>query len=180
MANQATGKRPPAKERNPSRLRHEIRPNSTDDNRDNQEDVVQAPHSDTIVCDTQLDISRHATGRMESKCPEMDSTEPPLSPKSRVTLERFAATKKISIPESDAILFRTFHKEPVETGGKLALRSQAFSYGQAIRTTSQIDTNIGPVEPQPTSHTTSPLSTKDEKRDRKAHGKANASLLRTD
>ncbi|USP79560.1 uncharacterized protein yc1106_06834 [Curvularia clavata] len=169
MTDQATSEKPPAKERKPSRLRYEIRLDSTNDDRDSQGNVVQAPHSDTIVFDTQLDISGHATEHMERKDPEPEFTEPPLSPKSRVTLERFAATKKTTIPETDTILFKTFSKELVEPGSKLALLSQTFSYGRAIRTTNPTNTKIGPVEPQPTAHTASPSSTNEEMSNRKAH-----------
>ncbi|CAI9626467.1 unnamed protein product [Alternaria burnsii] len=91
MAGQAGEGEQLPKKQNPSRLRNEVRPQSTDDERDRTSTAIQVPNSDTIVPETQ---PGHA-GEFHRDDPVADNeSEFSLSPNSAALLERTAVTKK--------------------------------------------------------------------------------------
>lgn len=177
MADQATRRKPPTKEKRPSRLRHEIRPESTDGKKDDKGGTAQEPHNDMIMLGTQLDGNRNVDRHMQNKDPRSDFTEAPLSPNSQLTLERFKAPKKTIVSESDPILFKPLTKELSETGGGPALPFQPFSYERVIRTISETNTKRNSTELLPIASATSPSSTNEERSEQISHGELNTRLL---
>jgi hypothetical protein len=128
MVDQAAREKPAMKEQKPSRLRQEVRPESTDDETDGHSRVVQVPHSDMVILDTQIDHSRHANQPLESHDPKLNMPEAPLSPNSQSTLNRFGATKKASVFDSDPTIFKTFTKTSLDIGNGSSQTFQPFSY----------------------------------------------------
>ncbi|KAJ5063592.1 hypothetical protein J3E74DRAFT_287879 [Bipolaris maydis] len=128
MADQAARRRMLAKGQKPSRLRHEVRPDSAGDKRESHNPVVQEPHSDVVIPDSQSDPSRHAKESLECHHPTSDLLDVPLSPNSLATLNRFGASKKISVLESDSAIFKTFTKNPLEFESASVFAPHVFSH----------------------------------------------------
>lgn len=128
MADQAARRRMLAKGQKPSRLRHEVRPDSAGDKRESHNPVVQEPYSDVVIPDSQSDPSRHAKESLECHHPTSDLLDVPLSPNSLVTLNRFGASKKISVLESDSAIFKTFTKNPLEFESASVFAPHVFSH----------------------------------------------------
>ncbi|CAO2647639.1 Nn.00g085610.m01.CDS01 [Neocucurbitaria sp. VM-36] len=122
----------PAKRLKPSRLRNEIRPESTDDERGSVKHIIQEPDSETHIPATQLgqnDGMDHQTDYAE---------EVLLSPNSAAVLERNAIKKTVgpSAPAPCAIPFLT--KESLGLGSNSALSpSLFFAFGQARKASSR-------------------------------------------
>jgi hypothetical protein len=132
-----------AKRHKPSRLRNEIRPESTNDKRDTQKHVVQVPHSDTIVLETQLDDN----GRFDATDFDLgltnkpDDGEVPLSPRSAAMLERNTATKKTQPPESTPLTIKLLSK--IDFSKRVDSSSvPSFSFGRPTKASSKTSPNV--------------------------------------
>lgn len=159
MADQAARRRMPAKGQKPSRLRHEIRPESAEDKRESHSHVVQEPHSDVVIPNTQTDSSRHAKEHLEIRDSTSDLSDIPLSPNSLGTLSRFGTSKKTSVLESDPAIFKTFTKNPPEIESASVFTPHVFSHKR------------------PTVHKSSKSSSNQESRKQESHGREDAVFL---
>ncbi|KAF1829285.1 hypothetical protein BDW02DRAFT_561435 [Decorospora gaudefroyi] len=111
--------------RKPSRLRHEIRPDSTDDERDCKKHVVHIPDSDIAVPQTQIAYDDHASDSGRGLDNDVEDGEP-LSPGSAAVLERNLVTKKTETPESNSYTFKLLSKEVLGLGDTSASSSPSF------------------------------------------------------
>lgn len=132
MADQTARSRMPLKGQKPSRLRHEIRTDSADDRGESHNPAVQEPHSDVVIPDTQFDSSRYAKESLASHDPTSDLPDIPLSPNSLATLNRFGASKKTSVLDSDLVIFKTFTKNPLEIESVSAFTPHVFSHRRPV------------------------------------------------
>ena len=122
----------PAKRLKPSRLRNEIRPESTNNEGGSVKLIIQEPDSETLIPETQLGLNDgidHQTDYGE---------EVLLSPNSVAVLERNAIKKPTGplAPAPCAIQFLT--KEALGLGSNSALlTSPSFAFGQARKSSSK-------------------------------------------
>ena len=127
------------KEQNPSRLRNEVRPQSTDDERDRRSTAVQVPNSDTIVPETQ---PGHA-GDFHRDDPVADNeSEFSLSPNSAALLERTAVTKKTETTQCISFFGKLLSRNPIGRNDSSATAAPspnpfAISYPQAKNVSSK-------------------------------------------
>ncbi|KAG9187532.1 hypothetical protein G6011_05403 [Alternaria panax] len=91
MAETADKDRPLPKKQRPSRLRNQVHPESTDDERDRNKNTVHAPNSETVIPETQPD--RDGNYHHDDPGPDNES-DSSLSPNSAAFLERTAVKKK--------------------------------------------------------------------------------------
>jgi hypothetical protein len=150
---QGNGKQPPTR-RKPSGLRHELRPDSTDDERETKKHIVQVPHSDTVVPETQPDHEE----RFNNFSRDFDNVtyygdDVPLSPNSLAVLERTAVTKKPEVLESTSFTVRLLSKEAFSKGESSASSTTpTFSFGQARKDLSRSPPKEEVAAPQPIAH----------------------------
>jgi hypothetical protein len=110
MAGEAGNGEQLPKKQNHSRLRNEVRPQSTDDERDRTGTAVQVPNSDTIVPETQ---PSHV-GDFHHDDPVADNeSEFSLSPNSAALLERTAVTKKTETTQCVPFFGKLLSRNPV-------------------------------------------------------------------
>ncbi|CAN9289314.1 unnamed protein product [Alternaria alternata] len=127
------------KEQNPSRLRNEVRPESTDDERDRRSTAIQVPNSDTIVPETQ---PGHA-GDFHCGDPVADNeSEFSLSPNSVALLERTAVTKKTETTQCIPFFGKLLSRNPIGRNDSSASAAPspnpfAISYSQARKVSSK-------------------------------------------
>ncbi|CAN9360182.1 unnamed protein product [Alternaria alternata] len=127
------------KEQNPSRLRNEVRPESTDDERDPRSTAIQVPNSDTIVPETQ---PGHA-GDFHCGDPVADNeSEFSLSPNSVALLERTAVTKKTETTQCIPFFGKLLSRNPIGRNDSSASAAPspnpfAISYSQARKVSSK-------------------------------------------
>lgn len=101
-----------------SKLRNEIHPESTDDERDKRKYVAQEPDSDTVIPETPL--ARHRQLEREAS----------LSPKARAVVECNVVKKKPRASNPSPVAFRLFTKESIGIGDRtFTPASSSFSYG---------------------------------------------------
>ncbi|KAI4685944.1 uncharacterized protein J4E88_003781 [Alternaria novae-zelandiae] len=98
------GKQVPKRQK-PSRLRHEVRPESTDDERDRKKPVPQEPDSDAIVPETQPNQDGYYVRNDFTPEREPDLSDLPTSPGTAELLQRTAVTKKADIHTSTWVPF---------------------------------------------------------------------------
>ena len=137
----------PVKRHKPSRLRNEIRPESTDDERRSERRTILEPHSDTVIPDTQPEQNERIENQSDY------GEEVLLSPNSAAMLERNAVkkTKEPSGPASFAI--RLLTKETFGLGASPASSSSpSFSFGQATK----VPSKIPPKDETATTQSTTP------------------------
>ena len=106
------GKQVPRRQK-PSRLRHEVRPESTDDERDRKKPAPQEPDSDAIVPETQPNQDGHYIRDDFTPEREPDLDELLTSPGTAELLQRTAVTKKADTHTSSWVpyVFSTRTKE---------------------------------------------------------------------
>ena len=95
----------------PSRLRHEVRPESTDDERDGKKPIIQEPLSDSIVPETQPDHNGYFIRDDNGPDHEPDLSNLPTSPSATAFLERTTVTKKAEVSERVALAFKPLSRE---------------------------------------------------------------------
>ncbi|KAF1850209.1 uncharacterized protein K460DRAFT_350291 [Cucurbitaria berberidis CBS 394.84] len=122
----------PAKTHKPSRLRNEVRPESTDDERDVEKHNIQVPHSDSVIPDTQLQQDERIDGVGHRFDKRSDyGEEVPLSPNSADIIERNAVRKMTEALEPAPFTIKLLTKEGCGSRGTPApSTSSAFSFGQ--------------------------------------------------
>lgn len=127
MAELSAGKQP-AKRFQPSRLRHEVQVESTDDESALEAGPVQAPDSQTVVPETQLE--RHQDN--ESNYGD------PLSPSSVALLDRNTSKKSSQTTHPTFFPVKLFSKESPFNGSISAPASSVgFSFGQPKKAASK-------------------------------------------
>ena len=109
------GKQVPKRQK-PSRLRHEVRPESTDDERDRKKPAPQEPDSDAIVPETQPNQDGYYVRNDFTPEREPDLSDLPTSPGTAELLQRTAVTKKADIHTSSWVPF-AFSTRTKETPG---------------------------------------------------------------
>ena len=91
--------KPPAKRHPPSRLKFEVHAESTDDERVPEDRFIQAPDSQTVIPETQLD---HHQDNGRGNDNESDIGDP-LTPRSAAVIDKFAIQKKQDVSEPFAV-----------------------------------------------------------------------------
>jgi hypothetical protein len=160
----------PAKHHKPSRLRHEVRPDSTDDEREAKKakkPVVQEPDSDTVVPETQLDHDGHYNDSNRGLDVQSDyGYDIPMSPNSLAMLERVAVAKKPEAPESTPFTVKLLSKMDFAPNDSSASSvTPFFSFGQARKSPSKTPPKEEVAASQSTAHaslTSPPLEQRDE------------------
>ena len=128
------GKQVPKRQK-PSRLRHEVRPESTDDERDRKKPAPQEPDSDAIVPETQPNQDGYYVRHDFTPEREPDLSDLPTSPGTAELLQRTAVTKKADTHTSSWVpyVFSTRTKETPElkiTSGSVDVPAFAFTRSQ--------------------------------------------------
>jgi hypothetical protein len=132
MAELPAGKQP-AKRLKPSRLKYEVRAESTDDEKLSEAGPVQVPDSQTIVPETQLEH------QLDHKSKHGD----PLSPFSAALLDRNTHKKSSQIIDSSSFPVRLFSKESFFNGSSPGpVSSVGFSFGQPKKAASKIPPKV--------------------------------------
>ncbi|KAJ4378000.1 hypothetical protein N0V83_000830 [Neocucurbitaria cava] len=132
MADPPPKGRKPTKRLKPSRLRNEIRPESTDDERDPQRLTIQVPHSDTIIPETQLGQTEGSDHRSDY------GDDMLLSPNSAAVLKRNAVKKAIGPSVSAPCAITLLTKEALGLGNtSQPSPSFSFSFGHARKSQSK-------------------------------------------
>jgi hypothetical protein len=145
------GKQPPERHK-PSRLRHEIRLDSPDDERESKEHVVQEPNSDTVVPETQLDYNGHYNDFNRGFDAHSDyGDDIPLSPNSLAVLKRTAVTKKPEALEPTPFTIKLLSKAGLNDNSASSV-TPAFSFGQAKKASSKTPPKEGVAASQSTAH----------------------------
>jgi hypothetical protein len=135
MAEPPAGKQP-AKRLKPSRLKYEVRAESTDDENLSEAGPVQLPESQTVVPETQLEH------HLDHKSKHGD----PLSPSSAALLDRNTHEKSSQIIDFTSFPVRLFSKEPFSNGSSAApVSSVGFSFGQPKKAASKTPPKIEAV-----------------------------------
>lgn len=138
MADPPPKGRRPTKRLKPSRLRNEIRPESTDDERDPQRHTIQVPHNDTIIPETQLGQTEGSDHR--SDCGD----DMLLSPNSAAVLKRNTVEKVIGPSASAPCAIKLLTKEAFELRGtSQSSPSFSFSFGHARKAQSKTSPTEG-------------------------------------
>jgi len=109
------GKQVPKRQK-PSRLRHEVRPESTDDERDRKKPAPQEPDSDAIVPETQPNQDGYYVRNDFTPEYEPNFDNLPTSPGTAELLHRTAVTKKADTHTSSWVPF-AFNTRAKETPG---------------------------------------------------------------
>ncbi|KAI4710840.1 hypothetical protein J4E89_004430 [Alternaria sp. Ai002NY15] len=109
------GKQVPRRQK-PSRLRHEVRTESTDDERDRKKPAPQEPDSDAIVPETQPNQDGYYVRNDFTPEREPDLSDLPTSPGTAELLQRTAVTKKADTHTSSWVPF-AFSTRTKETPG---------------------------------------------------------------
>jgi hypothetical protein len=127
------------KEQNLSRLRNEVRPESTDDERDRTSTVVQVPNSDTIIPETQ---PSHVENFHHDDPVADNESEFSLSPNSAALLERTAVTKKTETTQCVPFFGKLLSRNPIgrnDSSASAAPSSNPFatSYSQTRKVSSK-------------------------------------------
>jgi hypothetical protein len=121
----------PAKRLKLSRLRHEIRPDSTDDERETKKHDVQEPDSDTVVPETQLDYDGHYGFNHGLENESDHGEDVPLSPNALALIERTAVKKTTEAPDASLFTFRPLSKEIFSLlDNSASSTTPSFSFGQ--------------------------------------------------
>jgi hypothetical protein len=132
MAELPAGKQP-AKRLKPSRLKYQVRSESTDDEKLSEAGPVQAPDSQTVIPETQLEH------HLDHKPKHGD----PLSPSSAALLDRNTHKKSSQMIDSTSFPVRLFSKEPFFNGSSLGpVSSVGFSFGQPKKAASKTPPNV--------------------------------------
>lgn len=111
----------PAKRQPPSRLRHEVRPDSTDDERAPDDTSMLVCDSQTVVPETQLEYA-HTGGRGGDN--ESDYGEP-LTPTSAAIVDKLAVKKGPAKADLPPIGFQLFSKVSIEPDVRFSFASHA-------------------------------------------------------
>ncbi|KAL1801309.1 hypothetical protein ACET3X_001651 [Alternaria dauci] len=135
MAGKARRSEHPPKRQKLSRLRNEVRPESTDDEWDRRNNIVQVPNSDTVVSGTQPDHG--GDSYHEDPIPDNQS-DISLSPNSAALLERTAVTKKTKKIEHIPFSINLLSRNPIGMNDSSASAAPspnpfAMSYSQTKR-----------------------------------------------
>ena len=152
MAEQAGRGKNSAKRHKPSRLRQEVRPDSTDDERDSERRTVQQPDSDTIVPETQIDdiprLDEHINGDDEA-----GGAGDPLMEDDQATIARLGIRKKATTSKPDQA-FELFSKKPSGSSDIPVSSLPAFSFAPPRQILNKTPLKGDAADPHLTSHAT--------------------------
>lgn len=113
----------------PSGLRNEVCVESTEDEIDVPKEVVQEPHSDTVIPETPLDKGGHFQDHGFAVNNQPIGCDRSLSPGDQALVERLRLTKKAQAPESSPIAIKYLIKPTIEsTHRPIFSRPNSFSF----------------------------------------------------
>ncbi|KNG50780.1 hypothetical protein TW65_01758 [Stemphylium lycopersici] len=154
MAEQAGRGKHSAKRHKPSRLRNEVRPDSTDDERDSQRRTVQQPDSDTTVTETQVDDIPRLNEHVDSG-DEACGAGDPLMADDQATIDRLGIVKKAKATASKPDqIFELFSKKPSGLSAIPVSSLPAFSFAPPRQTLNKTPLKRDAADPHFASHAT--------------------------
>lgn len=135
-----------------------MRPSSTDDERVVETRSIQAPDSETVVPETQLEYENDIGQETEHGLDSDFDLNVPLTPRSAALLDSCAVKKVIDKPEPPSFAIKLLTKPTLGDSDDITAPPITFSFGQAKRTNSKAAP--APIQPVSTSpKDPSPLQT---------------------